>query len=462
VRIRPLCARTTLEPVNRRTHYALTADGVHIAFRVHGAGPMDLLLVTDNISHVEVAWELEAGSRFLERLASFSRVILFDRRGNGLSDPTHAPATLEEQMADVDAVLDAVGSSQTWVFAELEGSTLAMLYAATHPSRVRALAILHGYARTTRTDDYPFGSTPEERETNLVRPVLRTWEEGRHVRVLVPSLERESPEAVAEWAGRLQRYSASPGTARRLYDLIGEFDVRDVLGQVRAPTLVMHREASQWMDAGHSRYLVEHLPDSRYLALPGEDTVSFGDRAGPLLDALEEFFTGVPPRRAAPSDRILATVLFTDIVDSTRRAAELGDAEWGRLLDRYNRIAIEMVERYRGRLIKSLGDGHLATFDGPARGIRCALALIEETRPLGIELRAGLHTGEIELLNGDVGGIGVHIGARVAALAGSEEVLVSSTVADLVVGSGIRFEPHGQHELKGVPSPWTILRVAGS
>lgn len=448
--------------MNDGTRYALSADGVHIAYQVHGAGPMDLLLVPVHISHLEVAWELEAGSRFLERLASFSRVILFDRRGTGLSDPTHGPATLEEQMADVDAVLEAVGSNQTAAFAELEGSTLAMLYAATHPSRVRALAILHGYARTTRTDDYPFGSTPEQREINLIRPVLRTWQEGRHALMLVPGLERELPEAVVEWAGRLQRYSASPGTARRLYDLIGELDVRDILGQVRTPTLVMHREASRWMDSGHSRYLVEHLPNSRYLALPGEDTLAIGDRAGPLLDALEEFLTGAPPRGDAAPDRTLATVLFTDIVDSTRRAAELGDGDWRRVLDRYNRVAAEVVERYRGRLVKSLGDGHLATFDGPARGIRCALALIEATRGLGIELRAGLHTGEIELLDGDVGGIGVHIGARVAALAGAEEVLVSSTVADLVVGSGIRFKPHGQHELKGVPSPWTLLRVSGS
>jgi class 3 adenylate cyclase len=286
--------------------------------------------------------------------------------------------------------------------------------------------------------------------------------EGRHALMLVPGLERESPEAVAEWAGRLQRYSASPGTARRLYDLIGELDVRDILGQVRAPTLVMHREASRWMDPGHSGYLAQHLPNSRYLALPGEDTLAIGDRAAPLLDALEEFLTGARPRDDADRDRTLATVLFTDIVDSTRRAAQLGDADWRRLLDRYNRVAAEVVERYRGRLVKSLGDGHLATFDGPARGIRCALALIEATRGLGIELRAGLHTGEIELIDGDVGGIGVHIGARVAALAGAEEVLVSSTVADLVVGSGIQFKPHGQHELKGVPSPWTLLRVSGA
>lgn len=443
------------------TRYALSADGVNIAFQVRGSGPIDLLLVPDNISHLEVAWELEAATRFLERLASFSRVILFDRRGTGLSDTTPAPPTLEEQMADVDAVLEAVGSNQTGVFAELEGSTLAMLYAATHPSRVRALAILHGYARTTRTDDYPFGSTPGDRETNLVRPVLHTWQEGRHARMLLPRTWAESPNAVDEWAGRLHRYSASPGTARRLYDLIGELDVRDILGQVRAPTLVMHREASQWMDPGHSRYLAEHLPDCRYLALPGEDTMAIGDGAGPLLDALEEFLTGAPPRRDAHTDRTLATVLFTDIVDSTRRAAELGDADWRRLLSRYNGVAAEAVERYRGRLVKSLGDGHLASFDGPARAIRCALALIEETDELGIALRAGLHTGEIELLNGDVGGIAVHIGARVAALAGAGEVLVSSTVADLVVGSGIQLEPYGRHELKGVPNAWTLLRVAG-
>lgn len=448
--------------MNHVTHYAHSADGVNIAFQVHGTEAMDLLLVPDHISQLEIVWELEAAARFLKRLTSFSRVILFDRRGTGLSDATRAPATLEEQMADVDAVLEAVGSNQTALFAELEGSTLATLYAATYPSRVRALAILHGYARTTRMDDYPFGSTPEERENNLVGPVLRTWEEGRHARMLVPHIERESPEEVIEWAGRLQRYSAGPGTARRLYDLIGELDVREVLGQVRAPTLVMHREASRWMDPGHSRYLAEHLPDSRYLALPGEDTMAFGDRARPLLDALEEFLTGAPPRGDTHPDRTLATVLFTDIVDSTRRAAELGDADWRRLLDRYNRAAAEVVERFRGRLIKSLGDGHLATFDGPARGVHCALRLIEETRGLGISLRAGLHTGEIELLDDDVGGIGVHIGARVAALAGPEEVLVSSTVADLVVGSGIRFEPHGQHELKGVRGEWRLLRVVGS
>jgi class 3 adenylate cyclase len=442
------------------TRYALSADGVNIAFQVRGSGPTDLLLVPDNISHLEVVWELDAAARFLERLTSFARVILFDRRGSGLSDTTPLPPTLEEQMADVEAVLEAVGSNQTAVFAELEGSTLAMLYAATHPSRVRALAILHGYARTTRTDDYPFGSTPGERETNLIRPVLRTWQEGRHAKMLLPRTRLESPKAVDEWAGRLHRYSASPGTARRLYDLIGELDVRDILGQVRTPTLVMHREASQWMDPGHSRYLVEHLPECRYLALPGEDTMAIGDGAGPLLDALEEFLTGVPPQREAHPDRTLATVLFTDIVDSTRRAAELGDADWRRLLTRYNRAAAEVVEHFRGRLVKSLGDGHLATFDGPARAIRCALALIEKANEQEIALRAGLHTGEIELLDEDVGGIGVHIGARVAALAGAGEVLVSSTVADLVVGSGIRLEPHGRYELKGVPNAWTLLRVS--
>jgi class 3 adenylate cyclase len=444
------------------TRYAISADDVNIAFQVKGSGPTDLLIVPDNISHVEVAWELEAAARFLERLASFARVILFDRRGTGLSDATPAPPTLEEQMADVDAVLEAVGSNQTGIFAELEGSTLAMLYAATHPSRVRALAILHGYARTTRTDDYPFGSTPEDREANLVRPVLRTWQEGRHAKMLLPRTEAESPEAVDEWAGRLQRYSASPGTARRLYDLIGELDVRDILSQVRAPTLVMHREASQWMDPGHSRYLAEHLPNARYVALPGEDTMAFGNGADALLDAIEELLTGTVPRRNPDPDRTLATVLFTDIVDSTRLAAELGDAEWRRLLSRYEGTATDLVERYRGRLVKSLGDGHLATFDGPGRGVRCALTLIEETRELGIALRAGLHTGEIELLNGDVGGIGVHIGARIAALADAEEVLVSSTVADLIVGSGIRLEPHGQRELKGVPGAWTLLRASGA
>jgi len=438
------------------TRYARSGD-LHIAYQVVGEGPVDLLYVPSWISQVEHYWEEPAVARYFTRLASFSRLIMFDRRGSGLSDPIpHAP-TLEEQMDDIIAVMDAAGSERAAVFALLEGGSLAALFAATHPERASSLVLYAAQPRMAWAPDYDWAMRTEDREAFIVNGGLDSWGDGSRILTLSPSAINNP--RLRDWYARLERLSASPGTAAKLTRTNGEVDVRAVLPSIQAPTLVMHRTEDQFIDVRHSRYLAEHIPGARYVELPGRETLSFGEDAQAELNEIEEFLTGVSHHD--DTDRILATVLFSDVVDSTRVAAELGDRRWRDTLQSLEGEVGRALMRFRGRPIKKLGDGFLATFDGPARAIRCATAVHELARTgFGLDVRSGLHTGEIELIGDDIGGIAVHIGARVEGLAAPGEVLVSGTVRDLVAGSGIRFEERGEHQLKGIPDRWRLYAVA--
>jgi class 3 adenylate cyclase len=360
-------------------------------------------------------------------------------------------------MDDVVAVLDAAGSQRAAVYAQLEGGAMATLFAATHPERATALVLYESMARMSWAPDYDWPPRREERLAFLDNGGLDNWGDGSRVVGLSPS-SNQNPR-LREWFARLERLSASPGTAAKLMRMNSEIDVRAVLPSITVPTLVLHRADDVFIDIRHSRYLAQHIPGARYVELPGDEALTFGGGAAPLLDEIEEFLTGV--RHPVDVDRILATVMFSDIVDSTQRAAEIGDRRWRDLLESIESSVERELTRFRGRAVKNLGDGFLATFDGPARGIRCATAIRDAARSqFGLEVRSGLHTGEIEAIGDDVGGIAVHIGARVGAAAAPGEVLVSSTVKDLVVGSGIDFEARGERELKGVPGSWRLWAVA--
>ena len=436
------------------TRYARSGE-LHIAYQVVGDGPLDLVYVPSWISQVEHYWDEPSVARYFTRLASFSRLIMFDRRGSGMSDPVPDAPALEEQMDDIVAVMDAVGCERAAVFALLEGGALAAMFAATHPERTTALVLYEAQPRMSWAPDYDWALPIEEREA-YVRGAIDSWGDGSRILPLSPGAA-ENPR-LREWYGRLERLAASPGTAAKLMLMNGEVDVRAVLPSIQAPTLVMHRAGDRFIDVRHSRYLAQHVPGARYVELPGDEALSFGTHSSEL-DEIEEFLTGV--RRVHESERILATVMFADIVDSTRVAAELGDRRWRETLELLEGGIARELSRFRGRAVKSMGDGFLATFDGPARGIRCASAIATLARAqFGLEVRSGLHTGEIELIGDDVGGIAVHIGARVGAKAAPGEVLVSSTVKDLVAGSGIKFEDRGEHELRGVPDRWRIWAVA--
>jgi pimeloyl-ACP methyl ester carboxylesterase len=438
------------------TRYARSGD-VHIAYQVVGDGPMDLVYVPSWISAFEHYWDEPVIARYFGRLASFSRLIMFDRRGSGMSDPvTHAP-TLEEQMDDVVAVMDAAGSERAAVFALLEGGAMAALFAATHPERTTALVLYEAQPRMSWAPDYDWPLRREEREAYIEGGGLDNWGDGSRILALSPSAA-DNPRLRA-WYGRLERLAASPGTAAKLMRMNSEVDVRAVLPSIQAPTLVLHRESDPFIDVRHSRYLAEHIPNARLIVLPGEETLAFGGDGAIELDEIEEFLTGA--RQVPDPERILATVMFSDIVDSTSQAAELGDRRWRDILRALEGLVGRELQRFRGRAVKSMGDGFLATFDGPARGIRCATSIRDAARAtFGLEVRSGLHTGEIEVIGDDVGGIAVHIGARVGASAGPGEVIVSGTVKDLVVGSGITFEDRGEQELKGVPGLWRLWAVA--
>ncbi|MGI8864514.1 MAG: adenylate/guanylate cyclase domain-containing protein [Solirubrobacteraceae bacterium] len=434
------------------TRYARSGEH-HIAYQVVGDGPMDLVYVPSWISQVEHYWEEPIIARYFNRLASFSRLIMFDRRGSGLSDPVPSAPTLEEQMDDVVAVMDAVGSEHAAVFALLEGGAMAALFAATHPERTRALVLYEAQPRMSWAPDYDWAIRREDREAYLRDGGNASWGDGSRLMSLSP--KAAANPRLRDWFARLERLAASPGTAARLMMMNAEVDVRAVLPTISVPTLVLHRANDRFIDIRHSRYLAEHIPGARLVELPGEEALSFAGDAASELDEIEEFLTGA--RQARDSERILATVLFADIVDSTRRAAELGDRRWRDLLGLIESAVVSELSHFRGRAVKTMGDGFLATFDGPARGIRCAAAIRDVTRAqFGLEVRSGLHTGEIELIGDDVGGIAVHIGARVSASARPGEVLVSGTVKDLVVGSGITFDDRGETELKGVPGRWRL------
>ncbi len=435
------------------TRYARSGD-LHIAYQVVGDGPLDLVYVPTWISQVEHYWEEPGVKRYFERLAAFSRLIMFDRRGSGLSDPVPGTPTLEEQMDDVVAVMEAAGSERAAVFAQLDGGAMAALFAATHPERTTALVLYEAMARMSWAPDYDWALRPEEREARL----QQSWGDGSRISALAP--KSSSNPRVRHWFARLERLAASPGTAAKLLRTNAEVDVRAVLPSIQAPTLVLHRGGDRFIDPRHSRYLAEHVPGARFVELPGEEAITFGMDSDPLLDEIEEFLTGARP--AVNGERILATVMFSDVVDSTARAAELGDRRWRDLLGSLNSTMGRELVRFRGRAVTTMGDGLLATFDGPARAIRCATSIREAARAqFGLEVRSGLHTGEIEVIGNDVGGIAVHIGARVGATASAGEVLVSGTVKDLVVGSEIRFEDRGERELRGVPGQWRLWAVAG-
>jgi class 3 adenylate cyclase len=434
--------------------YAKSGD-LHIAYIVEGDGPIDLMWIPPWISQVEYLWSERSLARVMRRITSFARLITFDRRGSGLSDPFFGAPTIEEQMDDLLAVMDAAGAERVAVFGTLEGGPMATTFAATYPERVSALVLYATFARATWAPGYEWAWPADVRRRRMEEQVEH-WGEGRIVAGVAPS--EASDPAFMEWAGRLERLAAAPSTIRRILELIGELDVRDVLPSIRVPTLVMHRRDDSFIKIEHSRYIAAHIPGARYVELEGEDNMfSIGDSEA-LLGEIEEHLTGA--RHVHEPDRMLATVLFTDICDSTRRAAELGDSGWRSLLERHDALFRHALDRHRGREVKRTGDGFLATFDGPARAIRCAASVAEAMDSLGIQVRAGLHTGELEVIDGDLGGMAVHIAARVLDRASPSEVLVSGTVKDLVVGSGIEFDDRGAHELRGVPGEWRLYAVS--
>jgi class 3 adenylate cyclase len=433
--------------------YAKSGD-LHIAYAVEGDGPIDLVWIPPWISQVEYLWSEPSLERVMGRLTQFARVITFDRRGSGLSDPFFGAPTLEEQMDDVLAVMEAAGSERAAICGTLEGGPMAAVFAATFPERTDALVLYATFARATWAPGYEFAWPAEVRDQHMEEG-LKRWGQGWVAAGVAPGKIQDP--GFMEWAGRLERLAASPSTIRRIFALIGEFDVRDVLPSIRVPTLVMHRANDTFIKVEHSRYIASHIPGARYVELEGEDNMfSLGDSEA-LIGEVEEFLTGT--RHEREPDRMLATVLFTDICESTARAAEMGDRGWRFLLERHDALFRQALERHRGREVKRTGDGFLATFDGPARAIRCAASVTEAMGSLGLQIRAGLHTGELEVMDGDLGGLAVHIASRVMGAAGPNEVLVSGTVKDLVVGSGIDFEDRGERELRGVPGEWRLYAV---
>lgn len=437
--------------------YAKSEDG-YVAYQVFGRGDHDLLLIGNWASNIEVMWEHPSMARYLDRLGRFARVICFDKRGAGISDPvsTGALPTLEHWVDDARAVLDAAGSQSAALLGDAEGGPMAMMFAATYPQRTRALVLVNTFARMLRADDYPIGM-PESAAEHL----LVTWKEGwatdAALGLSAPSVA-DDPH-LQRWARHYMRLSATPATAAVIYGWVLQLDVRSVLSSIQVPTLVLHKTQNRHYRVAMGRYLGEHIPGAKYVELPGADWYPPFVGSERVLDEVEEFLTGDRP--APPDDRILATVLFTDIVGSTDLAARVGDQRWLDLKGAHDDLVRAHLERYRGREIATTGDGFLAIFDGPARAVRCASELAADVESLGISIRAGLHTGEVELQDGQVAGIAVHIAARVMALAGGGEVLVSGTVKDLVVGSGIRFADRGAHALRGVPDEWRLFEVAG-
>jgi len=440
-------------PSPPKTQYAKSGD-LHIAYQVMGTGPLDLVFVPGFVSHLEYQWEHPESARFLERLSSFSRLIRFDKRGTGLSDRVGGIPTLEQRMDDVRAVMDAVGSERAALFGISEGGPMSLLFAATYPERTSALVLYGSYARRAWAPDHPFGRTGEEMG-RIIETMEREWGGPVGVEIWVPSMAGD--ERFRHWWANYLRLAGSPGTAVSVMRMNMEIDVRHVLPVIRVPTLVIHRTGDRLTRVEQGRYLAERIPGARLAELPGDDHVPFFN-SDQIIDEVEEFLTGT--RHATEADRVLATVLFTDIVGSTERAAALGDRKWRELVEGYYLLARRELTRFRGREVDTAGDGFFASFDGPARAVRCAEAIAAGVRSLGIEIRAGLHTGECEVIGDKVGGIAVHIGARVASLARAGEVLVSSTVKDLVAGSGISFEDRGTQTLKGVPGEWRLFAVA--
>jgi class 3 adenylate cyclase/alpha-beta hydrolase superfamily lysophospholipase len=432
--------------------YAASGD-LSIAYQVVGDGPVDVVWVPGFVSHVEILWELPLWRRLLDRLSSFARVVIFDKREQGLSDRTGAPPTLEDIAGDLGAVMDAAGSERATIVGLSEGGPAALLFAASHPQRVSGLALVGSYARLSRAGDNPAG-VPAERLRGFAERVVAEWG-GPTALSLWFGAEAAADPALAEWWARLLRAGTSPGGARALLRLYEELDARPALSSISAPTLVVHGRDDALVPPALGRAVADAIPGARYLELPGPHLPFAIDDGRAFAAAVEELVTG---RLAEPDpERVLATVLVTDIVGSTGQATALGDRAWRELLQRHDDASRREFERFRGREVKQTGDGFLATFDGPARAVRCAAAIRDALAPLGLLLRTGVHTGECELRGTDVSGIAVHIAARVGAAAGPGEVLVSSTVHDLVIGSGLEFEERGERELAGVPGSWRLF-----
>jgi pimeloyl-ACP methyl ester carboxylesterase/class 3 adenylate cyclase len=436
-----------------QTRYAKSGN-VNIAYQVVCKGPLDLVLVPGWVSNMDVFWEEPAFARFLTRLASFTRLILFDKRGTGLSDRVADMPSLEIRMDDVRAVMDTVGSESAALYGYSEGGTMCALFAATYPSRTSALIMGGAFARRTWAPDHPWGPTDEQVQSFLEQ-VQREWGGPVGLDIRVPSMAQD--ERFRQWWARWLRASASPADAAMLVRMNAEIDIRHVLPAIRVPTLVLHSVNDRFLDIAAGRYLADQIPNAKLVELQGVDHVPWGCDSDAILDEIEEFLTGV--RHTPEADRVLATVLFTDIVGATERAASLGDRRWHDLLESHHALVRRELARFRGREIDDAGDGFFATFDGPARAVRCACAISDSVRSLGIEIRAGLHTGECEVMGDKVGGIAVHIGARIAAHADAGEVLVSNTVKDLVAGSGLSFRDRGAQSLKGVPGDWRLFAV---
>jgi class 3 adenylate cyclase len=436
-------------------NYARSGD-VHIAYRVFGDGPRDLVLIPGTLSHAELFWEFPINQYLLKRLTSFARTIVFDKRGQGLSDRV-AEQTLEERIGDVRAVMDAAGSPRATIFGWSEGGPMSLMFSAAYPERTSGLVVCGGFA-SIKAEPW---SVSSEQWAQFLRQVESNWGKGVLVPFNAPS--RRNDEAFVEWFGRLERASASPGAIVALMRANYDIDVRHVLPAIQAPTLILHRVGDRAVPVEAGRYLAQHIRGAKYVELPGDDHLlqAFDQETlDILIDEIEEFITGTRP--GPDPDRVLVTVMFTDIVGSTERAAAVGDRRWRELLDGYVSVARRQLERFRGREIDVAGDGLFAIFDGPARAVRCACAIRDAVHQLGLEVRAGLHTGECEVAGAKVSGIAVHTGARIAAAARPQEILVSGTVRDLVAGSGIRFDDRGSHVLKGVPGDWRLFAVTSA
>jgi pimeloyl-ACP methyl ester carboxylesterase len=437
----------------REVRYARSGQ-VEIAYRTLGDGPIDLVFVQGWLTHMNVLGEESAYRRFCEGLSGFSRLVLFDKRGMGLSDRVEI-GTLEERMDDVRAVLDELGSERAVLLGVSEGGPLSILYAATYPERTRALVLCGGEVKEELTDDWPWGESTREQHQAAMARLPEIWGSGAMIDYIWPSVSGD--EQRYAWMRRLQVEAATPRVAIAFMDMAFAIDVRDVAPTVNVPTLLLHSPRDQVCHIENARFLAREIPGARYVELTGRDHVPWGDSLEEVVAYIREFLTGT--RESPEPERALATILFTDLVDSTRHASNLGDKRWRDLLERHHEAIRRELTRFRGRELDTAGDGFFASFDGPARAIRCAAAAIDAVRPLGIEIRAGVHTGECERVGEKLGGIAVHIGARIATAAAPGEVLVSSTVKDLVAGSGIAFQDRGRHQLKGIQDAWHLFAV---
>jgi class 3 adenylate cyclase/dienelactone hydrolase len=442
------------------TRYARSGD-VNIAYQVVGDGPFDVVLIPPSVTHVELDWELARYARTLRAFAEFARLIVFDKRGIGMSDRVTSSTTFEQRMDDIRAVMDAAGSERAALYGLSEGGPMALLFAATYPARAWAIAVYGGVVRELWAPDFPFGSRVDDLDKDVAEFAASWAKPDEHTERARRALPDADEAELAAFV-RLTRYGATPGAAADFARLNAAIDVRPALSAVRAPTLILHKTHDPWVPVEHGRFAAEHIAGARFVELPGDTHINLAHEGELIVREVRTFFEEVwAGAWSAPEpDRVLATVLFTDIVGSTAKAAELGDRGWRDLLERHHAAVRRELSRYRGREIDTAGDGFFASFDGPARAIRCACAINDSVRRFGLELRAGLHTGECELLDGKVAGIAVNIGARVAAQAAPGEVLVSQTVKDLVAGSGLTFEDRGAAELKGVPGEWRLYAVA--